>query len=396
MTLQFGRPMVAIPGPSIVPDRVLNAMHRPMANIYDGELVEMTNRLKQELPAIARTTADVFLTISNGHGAWEMAITNTLSRGDKVLVLESGHFAPAWGALATTAGVDVEILPGSLDRPVDPAAVEARLREDVDHELRAVLVVQVDTGTTVRNDIAAIRSAIDAADHPALFMVDCIASLGCVRYEMDAWGVDVTVAATQKGLMVPPGMAFVWANGKALAAYETSDLHTGYWDWGPRLDKEAPHYYQYAGTPPVSHIYGMIEALDMLAEEGLENVWRRHDVLARSVHAAVDAWSTPDGLSLNVGDPDARAATVTTVLTGSIDGERLRAICESRMGLTLGIPFGAFDGRAFRIGHMGHLNPPMLLGTLGSIEAGLQAMDAPLAGSGVAAAAGVIAEELRT
>ena len=386
--------MVAIPGPSVVPDRVLGAMHRPMANIYEGELVDLTDGLLAELPTIARTEGDVFIAISNGHGAWEMAISNTLSRGDSVLVLESGHFGPAWGALAATMGVEVEVLPGTLSDPVDPDAVEQRLRADVDHEIRAVLVVQIDTGTTVINDIAAIRRAIDAADHPALYMVDCIASLGCVPYEMDAWGVDVTVAATQKGLMTPPGLGLVWASARARLAYETADLRTGYWDWGPRGDKDAPHYYRYAGTPPVTHLYGLREALDMLAEEGLERVWHRHHVLARSVHAAVDAWSHPDGLSLNVADPAARAATVTTILTGSIDGDEVRRRSEELCGLTLGVPVGEFEGRAFRIGHMGHLNPPMLLGSLATIEAVLASMGAPVGGSGVAAAAAVVGREL--
>lgn len=191
--------------------------------------------------------------------------------------------------MAALAGVDVEVLPGTLNGPVDPAAVEARLRDDRNHEFKAILVVQVDTVTTVINDIEAIRGAIDAAEHPALFMVDCIASLACVPFEMDAWGVDVTVSATQKGLMVPPGLGFVWANAKAWVAYETADLKRGYFDWGPRADKDAPHYYRYAGTPPVQHIFGLREALDMLAEEGLENTWHRHDVLAQSVHAAVGA-----------------------------------------------------------------------------------------------------------
>lgn len=394
MTLQFGRPMVAIPGPSVVPDRVLNAMHRPMSNIYGGELADVTNSLLADLPRLARTEGDVFIAISNGHGAWEMAISNTLKRGDKVLVLESGHFAVDWGRIATAFGVEVETIAGSLTDPIDPAAVARRLEQDGDHAIQAILCVQVDTGTSVRNDIAAIRNAIDSANHPALFMVDCIASLGCIPFSMDDWGVDVTVSATQKGLMVPPGLGLVWMNDKAMAAYASGDLRTGYWDIGPRAEENAPHYYRYAGTPPVGHIHGLREALDMIEEEGLENAWHRHDVLARSVHAAVDAWSAPDGLSLNMADPVARAATVTTILTGSIDTDAVQEMCEARSGLTIGVPVGAFEGRAFRIGHMGHLNPPMILGTLATIEASLSALGAPLGGSGVAAAAQVVANEL--
>jgi alanine-glyoxylate transaminase/serine-glyoxylate transaminase/serine-pyruvate transaminase len=241
----------------------------------------------------------------------------------------------------------------------------------------------------VSNDIAAIRRAIDAADHPALLMVDCIASLGCERYEMDAWGVDVTIGACQKGLMVPPGLGFVWAGPKALAAHRSAGLRTGYWDWTARA-QDGPHYLRYCGTPPVTHLYGLHEALTMLREEGLEAAWARHAVLAGAIRAAVEGWSTPGGLELNIVDPPARANSVTMILTGEVDADRLRAICEEQAGLTLGVPLGP-EQRAFRIGHMGHLNPPMVLGTLGTIEAALTAMGAPMGGSGVAAAAAAIA-----
>ncbi len=388
--LGFGRDMVAIPGPSIVPDRVLAAMHRAMPNIYDGELIAISNDVLERLPGLARTSGAAFVTVSNGHGAWEMAITNTLSRGDKVLVLESGRFATAWGDMAAFDGVKTEVLNAPDRGPVDAAAVEAHLRADTSREIRAIFVVQVDTASSVRNDIAAIRRAIDAADHPALLMVDCIASIGCERYEMDAWGVDVTVAGSQKGLMVPPGLGFVWAGPRALAAHEQADLRTGYWDWTSR-SQEGAHYLRYCGTPPVTHLYGVHEALDMIDEEGgLDAVWQRHAVLAGAVHAAVEAWSVPDGLELNIVEPAARSNAVTTILTGTIDSDRLRAGA-SRLGLTLGIGIGAFEGRTFRIGHMGHLNPPMLLGTLGTIEAVLGSMGAPVGRSGVAAAAASIA-----
>lgn len=377
-----------------MPDQVLAAMHRPMVNIYDGELVDVTHSLLADLKLVARTEGDAFIAIANGHGAWEMAVTNTLSRGDKVLVLESGHFAPGWGAMATMLGVEVEVLPGTLTDPVDPAAVQARLEADTDHEFNAVLVVQVDTGTSVHNDIPAIRAAIDAADHPALFMVDAIASLGAVRFEMDAWGVDVLVGATQKGLMAPPGIGLVWANAKAWDAYQRSNLHSAYWDWGPRADPNLAHYYKFAGTPPVPHLFGMRAALDLLFEEGLEAAWHRHEVLAHAVHAAVDAWSLSTDLRINVSEPSARALTVTTVRTSTTDAESLRALCQTRTGLTLGQAVGGLIGHGFRIGHMGHLNPPMLLGTLGTLEAGLLAQGARLDQSGVGAAAAVIGKEL--
>ncbi|HEX6786009.1 MAG TPA: aminotransferase class V-fold PLP-dependent enzyme [Acidimicrobiales bacterium] len=386
LSLNAGRELVAIPGPSVVPDRVLSAMHRAMPNIYEGELIDISNEVFECLPGVARTTGTVFVTISNGHGAWEMAISNTLSRGDRVLVLESGRFAVAWGEMAAFSGVQVEVLEAPERGPVDTSAVEARLRADTARSIAAVFVAHVDTGTSVRNDIAAIRRAMDAADHPALLMVDCIASLACEEYEMDAWGVDLTVAGSQKGLMVPPGLGFVWAGPRALAAHTSAGLRSGYWDWTARA-QDGPHYLRYCGTPPISHLYGLREALSMLEEEGLEAVWARHAVLANVIHAAVEAWAAPGGLELNILDPAARSNAVTTILAGTVDPDRLRATCEQQAGLTLGVGLGPFEGRAFRIGHMGHLNPTMVLGTLGTIEAALLAAGAPLGGSGVAAAA---------
>jgi len=381
--------MVAIPGPSVVPDRVLSAMHRAMPNIYEGELIDVSLSVLEDLAGLVRTAGTAFVAVANGHGAWEMAITNTLSQGDKVLVLESGRFAVAWGEMAAVSGVEVEVLQGPPRGPVDPVAVEACLAADRDHGIAAVLVVQVDTATSVVNDIAAIRAAIDRAGHPALLMVDCIASLGCMPYEMDRWGVDVTVSASQKGLMVPPGLGLVWANAKALQAHRRAGLRSGYWDWTARSG-EGGHYRRYCGTPPVSHLYALREALDMLAEEGLENVWARHEVLAGAVRAAVGAWAVPGGLELFVEDPGSRSNAVTAVMTGDVDARRLRRICEEEAGVTLGVALEGADGDGFRIGHMGHLTPPMILGTLGTIDAALTAMDAPVSGSGVAAAAAAI------
>ncbi len=394
MSLRNGRHQLSIPGPSVIPDRVLNAMHRQMPNIYEGALADLADSVIADLPGVARTSGHAFIGICNGHGAWEMALSNTLSRGDRVLVLESGRFAVGWGEYARRLGIEVEVLNAPPRRGVSPAAVEARLREDSEHAIRAVLVVQVDTASSVWNDIAAIRRAIDAAGHPALYMVDCIASMGCVPFEMDAWGVDVTVGGAQKGLMVPPGIAFNWANQKALAAHREAGLRTAYWDWTPRMG-EGEVYLRFAGTAPIPHLYGLREALDMIAEEGLENIWHRHAVLARAVRAAVAAWSAPGGLEFVIVDPEARADSVTTLYTNGVDASRLRRICEDEAGLTLGIGLGEqFSGKAFRIGHMGHLNPPMALGTLGTIEAALAAMAAPMTASGVAAASRVIAGEM--
>lgn len=384
--LNHGLETVAIPGPSIVPERVRAAMNRPMPDIYAGDLVDASDTVFEQLPSmVCSSAAQPFVVIGNGHGAWQMVVCNTLSRGDTVLALESGRFAVAWGEQAAVSGIKLDVLPGQMNRPVDPAALEARLREDRDHQIKAVMVVQTDTATSVRNDIPALRAAIDAAGHPALFMVDCIASLGCEPYRMDDWGVDVTVAASQKGLMVPPGLGFVWANDKALQAYETADLRIGYLDWGPRIDPDV-HYYLYAGTPPVAHLYGLREAMAMIAEEGIEARWDRHTRLAGAVWAAIEAWSTDGGVGFNVADPAERSTAVTTVLTGDIDSEELRHRCKQGAGVTLGSAIGGM-GNHFRIGHMGHLNPPMLLGTLGTIEAALISMGAPIGGSGVGAAA---------
>ncbi len=395
VSLSHGRHLVSIPGPSVIPDRVLNAMHQPMPNIYEGALVDLSTGILSEISSIPRTEGHGFIAVTNGHGAWDMALSNTLSRGDKVLVLESGHFAVGWGEQAAFMGIEVEMLPAPPRRAVDPAAVETRLRADKAHEIKAILVVQIDTASSIFNDIEAIRRAIDAAGHPALYMVDCIASLGCVPYEMDQWGVDVTVGGSQKGLMVPPGLGFTWANAKAMEAHQVAGLRTSYWDWTKRITGES-HYWRYHGTPPISHLYALREALDMIAEEGMENIWARHEVFGEAVRAAVATWAAPGGLEFNVTDPAARSDSVTTVLTGSVDPTRLREICDDQAGLTLGLGIGdEYEGGAFRIGHMGHLNPPMVLGTLATVEAALTAMNAPMGGSGTAAAAARIAKAMR-
>jgi alanine-glyoxylate transaminase/serine-glyoxylate transaminase/serine-pyruvate transaminase len=392
-TLAAGPEIVAIPGPTIVPDRVLSAMHRPMPDLYAGELLTVTDEIYEQLPALARTISPALITISNGHGAWAMALSNTLSRGDHVLVLECGVFARVWAEMAEFDGLNVEMMIADEGAAIDPGAVEARLREDTERSIKAVLMVQTDTASSVRNDVAAVRRALDAADHPALLMVDCIASMACEPYEMDAWGVDVTLAASQKGLMTPPGLGFVWAGPRALAAHQTADMRTRYWDWTFRL-QEGPQYLRFCGTAPVSHIFGFREALRMIEEEGLEARWQRHAALAAAVRAAVDAWSAPDGLSLFVHEPSHRGDSVTTIATGAIDSARLSEIARDRCGVTLGVGLLDLAGRAFRIAHMGHVSAASILGVLGVVEAALVAMDAPIGGSGVAAGAASIAASL--
>jgi len=390
MSLTAGPEIVAIPGPSIIPERVLGAMHRAMPDIYAGDLTEVIDEVFDALPAIAGTTSRAFVPIGNGHAGWEMAIANTLSRGDRVLVLDCGRFAGLWGEMAEFNGLRVDTITAEWGSSVDPAAVEAHLRADTAHDIAAVLTVHVDTATSVRNDIPAIRAAIDAAGHPALFMVDCIASMACERFEMDAWGVDVTVAASQKGMMVPPGLALVWAGDRARQAHTTADLRTRYWDWTYRTE-DGPYYLRFCGTPPVSHLFGMREALRMIAEEGLETRWQRHERLADTVRAAVTAWSTPGGLGFVARDAAHRSHSVTSITTGDIDAAEVMRICRESLGVTLGLGIGAADGASFRIGHMGHVSAATVLAVLGAIETALHRMDAPMGASGVGAATALLA-----
>ena len=385
--------MVAIPGPSVLPDAVRTAMARPMPNIYDGYLVELCFEVLERLKGIARTDGQSFMIASNGHGAWQMAIANTMLPGDRVLALESGRFAIIWGEYAAMAGVETEVIPGDFHSPVDIEAMTARLEAD-DGSIRAILMSHTDTSSSVRNDVAAVREAIDSVGHDALLMVDCIASLGCDPYEMDAWGVDLTISASQKGMMCPPGLGLVWANERAMNVLDTDRPRVGYVDWHLRKDPEF-FYEIFAGTPPVAHIHALATALDLIDEEGgLDAVWARHAVLADAVRAAVEAWSTPGGISLNIPDPAFRSNAVTTIRTGSINATDLRRRCEAQSGLTLGIGFAVEPDHSFRIGHMGWLNPPMILGTLATIEATLHSMGAPIGGSGVAAAAETIGAAL--
>ncbi|WP_316012924.1 alanine--glyoxylate aminotransferase family protein [Roseobacter sp. HKCCA0434] len=377
MTLAFGQQMLAIPGPSPAPERVLRAMHRSSPNIYDGELPDMLPGIVEDLKTVARTEHDVSIYICNGHGAWEAALSNTLSRGDHVLVLATGRFAQGWREMAGRLGITSDQIDFGPDAPADPARVEEALRAD-DGRIKAVLCVQTDTASSVRNDIEAIGKAIRASGHDALFMVDCIASLGCERFEMDAWGVDLMITGSQKGLMTPAGMAFVYHGPRAWEAYETADLRSGYWDWGLRARPEM-FYQRFCGTAPTHHLYGLREALTMLVhEEGVEAAWARHETLARAVWAAVDRWAEGGVLRANIADPDHRSRAVTTLRLDGIDAEPLRRWCEKQVGVTLGVGLGLDIGSArsvgvFRIGHMGHLNPHSLLGTLACLDAGLRA-----------------------
>lgn len=384
MTLANGRELLAIPGPTTVPEAVLQAMMRPALDIYAGPMLALTDSLLTDLARVFRTKSRVYIYAANGHGGWEAGFSNVLSRGDKILILESGRFARGWGEMAGFMGAVPEVLAGDWRRAVDPAAVEARLREDARHGIKAVMVAQIDTASGVANDVAAIRAALDAARHPALLMVDCVASLGCMPFEMDAWGVDIAMAGSQKGLMTPPGLAFVAANERAHAAYARADMKTLYWDWGFRQGKE--HYHKYCGTPPEHLLFGLRAALDLLLGEGLDNAWRRHARLAAATHAAVTRWAEAGALDFNIREAGQRSASVTNVLVNGRDAGIILDYCREQCGVILGVGIGGLEGRAFRIAHMGHVNAPAVLGTLSCIEMALQALQVPHGAGGAAAA----------
>ena len=393
MTVARGREFLAIPGPTNIPDAVLAAMHHPAVDIYSGQMLDITRTLLEDLPRIFGTTGRAYIYAANGHGGWEAAVSNVLSRGETALVLESGLFAAGWGDMARMLGVKVEVLKGDVRRAVDPAAVTQRLAADTAREIKAVLVVQIDTASGIVNDIAAIRRAIDAAGHPALLMVDCVASLGCMPFEMDAWGIDVAMAGSQKGLMTPPGLAFVAANERAHAAHQRADLRTRYWDWTFRQGQV--HYQKYGGTPPEHLLFGLRKALDLLLDEGLEGAARRHALLAEATRRAVDRWAEGQVLAFNATVPAERANSVTTVLMQGRDPRPLLDYCRDHCGVVLGVGIGEWSGKAFRIAHMGHVNAPMVIGILGAVEMGLAALGIPHGSAGVQAAVDYLAREVR-
>ncbi len=392
MTIANGREILAIPGPTNVPDAVLQAMNRPAIDLYTGEMIGLTAGLLGDLPKLFRTKGQVYIYAANGHGGWEAALTNVLSRGDKVLVLESGRFAIGWGEMAKMMGVEVELLPQDIRRAVDPAAVAAALTKDKSHSIKAILVVQIDTASGVVNDLAAIRKAIDAAKHPALLLVDTVASLGCMPFEMDAWGVDIAMAGSQKGLMTPPGIALVAAGPKAREAHKSAGLRTLYWDWSARDGDE--HYNKYCGTPPMHTVFGLRKALDMIFAEGLDNVFRRHALLAEATRRAVSRWEEGQVLAMNIINPAERSNSITNVLTQGRDPKPLLDFCREKCGVVVGQGIGGLAGKAIRIAHMGHTNAPMVLGTLSAIEIALKAMKIPHGDGGVSAAIQYLGSEV--
>jgi alanine-glyoxylate transaminase/serine-glyoxylate transaminase/serine-pyruvate transaminase len=385
MTVRAGREFLAIPGPTNMPDEVLRAMHRPALDIYSDQMVELTESLLRDLSKLFATKGQSYIHIANGHGAWESTLSNVLSRGDKVLVLESGRFAIGWGNAAAAMGADVEVLKGDWRRAIRPAEVEARLRQDKDHSIKAILAVQVDTASGAYNDIEAIGKVIKATGHPALFMVDTVASLGCMPFEMDKWGIDVAMSGSQKGLMTPPGLGFVAANDRAREVHKKANMRTPYWDWSEREGTE--HYRKYAGTAPVHLLFALRQAVDMIFAEGLENTFLRHSLLAEAVRRAVAVWAEGQVLGFNVAEAHERSNTVTTVvMSGGHEPVALHQYCKEKCGVVLGVGIGELQGQAFRIAHMGHINAPMILGTLGVIETGLKALNIPHGKGGTEAA----------
>src|SRR5499426_221354 len=393
MSVANGREFLAIPGPTNIPDAVLAAMHRPATDIYSGDMLSITRTLLEDMPKIFKTTGKTYIYAANGHGGWEAAISNVLSRGETILVLESGLFAVGWGEMARIMGVKIEVLKGDWRRAVDPAAVTQRLKADTSHEIKAILAVQIDTASGVVNDIHAIRKAIDAAGHPALLMVDCVASLGCMPFDMDGWGVDVAMAGSQKGLMTPPGLAFVAANDRARQVHKSAGLRTLYWDWTFREGEM--HYQKYCGTPPEHLLFALRKAIDMLKEEGLPGAIRRHELLAEATRSAVAKWAEGQVLSFNITNPTERANSITCVLMQGRDPLPLLDYARQKCGVILGVGLGDLDGKAFRIAHMGHTNAPMVLGTLGAVEMGLKALGIPHGSGGVQTAVEYLGREVR-
>ncbi|MFT6677015.1 MAG: alanine-glyoxylate transaminase/serine-glyoxylate transaminase/serine-pyruvate transaminase [Sulfitobacter sp.] len=391
-----GRPYLAIPGPSVMPDAVLNAMHRASPNIYAGELVAMMPDLMNDLKKVACTRHHAAMYIGNGHAAWEAALSNVIAPGDKVLVPTTGAFGIGWSEMAGALGAEVELISFGRETPMDVARIAEVLKADTGHEIKAVMAVHVDTSSSVRNDLAALRTAMDGAGHPALLMADCIASLGCDRFEMDAWGVDVMVSASQKGLMVPPGLGFVFFNDRAQAVRDKMPRVSRYWDWALRAN--AVELFQYhCGTAPTHHLYGLRTALDMIHAEGMEAIWQRHALLARTVWAACEAWSQNGSFALNVAEAAHRSHAVTALRLQAPHATELRGWVEENLGLTLGIGLGmaapgdpAWHGY-FRLGHMGHVNGHMIMGLLGGIETGLTALKIEHGTGALDAAAAVLA-----
>jgi alanine-glyoxylate transaminase/serine-glyoxylate transaminase/serine-pyruvate transaminase len=386
MTVQRGRHFLQIPGPTNVPDRVLRAMDAPTIDHRGPEFSRLTLSILEGLKSIFQTRGDVVIFPSSGTGAWEASLVNSLSPGDKVLMFETGQFAALWQRMAKTLGLDVEVVPGDWRHGVDPALVESRLAADREKKIKAVAVVHNETSTGVTSRIADIRRAIDRADHPALFMVDTISSLASIDYRHDEWGVDVTVGGSQKGLMLPPGLGFNAVSARARAAAKSARFPKSYWNWEEMIAANQSGFFPY--TPATNLLYGLHEAIRMLQEEGLDNVFARHARLAEATRRAARAW----GLDILCLDPQEYSNTLTALLMPEgHNADDLRRLILERFNLSLGTGLGKVQGKVFRIGHLGDFNELMLAGTLCGVEMGLAAAGVPHQQGGVLAALGFLA-----
>jgi len=376
-----GRHFLQIPGPTNVPDRVLRAIEQPTIDHRGPEFAALGKAVLAGMKRVFKTAGDVVIYPASGTGAWEAALVNTLSAGDRVLMAETGQFSVLWKKLAERLGLVVDFLPGDWRHGADPATVEARLRADGAGSIKAVCLVHNETSTGVVTRVPAVREAIDRTGHAALLLVDTISSLGSIDYRHDAWRVDVTVAGSQKGLMLPPGLSFNAISAKALAAARGARLPRSYWDWSEMLAINATGYFPY--TPATNLLYGLHEALDMLFAEGLDQVFARHERLAEATRRAVRGW----GLEILCADPAEFSASLTAVLMPEGHGaDNFRKIVLDRFDMSLGQGLGKVSGRIFRIGHLGWFNDLMLCGTLAGVEMGLAGAGVPHRKGGMQAA----------
>jgi alanine-glyoxylate transaminase/serine-glyoxylate transaminase/serine-pyruvate transaminase len=385
-----GRHFLQIPGPTNVPERVLHAIAEPTIDHRGPDFAGLGRAVLTGIRRVLKTTGPVVIYPASGTGAWEAALVNTLSPGDAILLVRTGWFATLWHEMATRLGLSPTVLETDWRRGADPAAIEAALRQDGAHRIRAVCVVHNETSTGCTSPIAAVRAAIDAAKHPALLMVDTISSLGSIDYRHEQWGVDVTVAGSQKGLMLPPGLSFNAVSPRAFAAAETARLPRSYWDWRPMLEANASFYFPY--TPATNMLRGLQEALAMLEEEGLPNVFARHARHGAATRAAVKAWGKAGGVEVQCLEPRDYSGSLTAVrLPEGHSADALRARILQRFNMSLGNGLGILKDRVFRIGHLGDFNDLSLIGTLGGVEMGLQLAGVPHAAGGVEAAMAVLA-----
>jgi len=381
-----GRHFLQIPGPTNVPDRVLRAMDQPTIDHRGPEFAQLTKEILDGLRPVFQTTSPVVIYAASGTGAWEAALVNTLSPGDRVLMFETGHFATLWRAMAEKLGLVVDFVPGDWRSGVDPAVLEAKLSEDGKHAIKAVMAVHNETSTGVTSRIAALRQAIDRTGHPALFMVDTISSLASIDYRHDEWGVDVTVAGSQKGLMLPPGISFNAVSDKAIAASKQAKLPRSYWRWDETMAMNRQGYFP--STPATNLLYGLHEALAMLHEEGLPNVFARHQRHAEATRGAVRGW----GLEILCRNPAEYSGSLTAVMMpDGHDADAFRRDVLDRFDMSLGTGLGKLGGRVFRIGHLGFFNDLMLCGTLCGVEMGLALRNVPHQSNGVAEALAYLA-----